>query len=177
MIAVAAKRPTGFDKGGDAAAAVTPLRSRSALLQRACGCGAAAGTTGKCDSCLGKGILPPRRLGAENVEAIPPIMHRVLRSKGAPLAAATREALEPRFGYDFGEVRTHADTRAAASPASVNAIAYTVGRSIVFGAGRYAPQMTRGLRPFAHELVHTLQQGGKEALTRVGASLPPCCSV
>jgi hypothetical protein len=174
MIAAVAKQQAGLNKGGDATGAVAPRRPRSALLQRACGCGAAAGTIGKYDSCLGKGILPTRRRGAENPEAIPPIVHRVLRSTGAALDAATREALEPRFGYDFGKVRIHTDAQAAASAASVNAIAYTIGRSIVFGAGRYAPQTTWGHRLLAHELVHTLQQGANsEAPTQIGAADDP----
>src|SRR5512134_3274935 len=88
----------------------------------------------------------------------PPVVHEVLHSPGQPLDAATRAFMEPRFGVDFGGVRVHADARAAESARAVNALAYTVGRSVVFGAGQYAPSTAQGQRLLAHELVHTLQQ-------------------
>ena len=36
---------------------------------------------------------------------VPGIVHDVLRSPGQPLDAGTRAFMEPRFGYDFGDVR------------------------------------------------------------------------
>src|SRR5262249_51739086 len=83
----------------------------------------------------------------------------VLRSPGRPLDASTRAFIEPRFGHDFSQVRVHTDTRAAESARSVNALAYTVGRNVVFGAGQYAPQSYAGRRLIAHELTHVIQQG------------------
>lgn len=62
--------------------------------------------------------------------------------------------------YDFNDVRIHTDARAAESARSVNALAYTVGRDLVFAAGRYAPQTDDGLRLIAHELTHVVQQSG-----------------
>jgi hypothetical protein len=79
---------------------------------------------------------------------------------GQPLDAATRAFFEPRFGHDFGHVRVHADIAAAESAASVNALAYTVGRDIVFGAGQYLPGTVGGNRLLAHELSHVVQQTG-----------------
>jgi hypothetical protein len=64
-----------------------------------------------------------------------------------------------RFGADFSDVRVHAAARAADSAAELNASAYTVGRDVVFGAGRYDPAGDHGRRLLAHELTHTLQQG------------------
>ena len=66
--------------------------------------------------------------------------------------------MEPRFGSDLSQVRVHADARAADSARSVNALAYTVGRDIVFGAGQYAPQTSTGQKLLAHELTHFIQQ-------------------
>ncbi len=40
----------------------------------------------------------------------------------------------------------------------MNALAYTVGRDIVFGAGRYAAGGFEGRRLLAHELTHVVQQ-------------------
>jgi hypothetical protein len=71
-----------------------------------------------------------------------------------PSAAASRRL------YDFSQVRVHHDNRAAASARAVNARAYTVGNTIVFGEGQYAPQTSAGRRLLAHELTHVMQQDG-----------------
>lgn len=81
-----------------------------------------------------------------------------LKGGGQPLDPATRAFMEPRFGHDFSQVRVHTDTRAAESARAVNALAYTVGRDVVFGAGQYVPGSTRGERLLAHELTHVVQQ-------------------
>lgn len=90
----------------------------------------------------------------------PPIVHEVLRAPGAPLDRETRNLMEGSLGSDLSRVRVHTDERAAASARAVNALAYTVGNSIVFDCGRYAPHQAEGRGLLAHELVHTIQQGG-----------------
>ncbi len=60
--------------------------------------------------------------------------------------------------YDFGDVRIHTDTRAAESAQAIDALAYTVGRNVVFGEGQYAPTTAEGQRLIAHELTHVTQQ-------------------
>ena len=95
----------------------------------------------------------------------PPIVHDVLRSDGAALDPATRLEMESRFDADFSAVRIHWDARAAESATAVNAVAYTVGRDVVFASGQYAPHSDDGRRLLAHELAHVVQQGG--APTRV----------
>ena len=77
---------------------------------------------------------------------------------GEPLDAGTLAFMEPRFNYNFSKVRVHADSRAAESARSVNALAYTVGRDVVFGAGQYAPTTLSGRQLLAHELTHVVQQ-------------------
>lgn len=88
----------------------------------------------------------------------PPIVDEVLRSPGQSLDPATRTFMEPRFGHDFGAVRVHTDARAAESAQAVDAVAYTVGRDVVFGRGHYDPASTRGRSLLAHELTHVVQQ-------------------
>ena len=83
-----------------------------------------------------------------------------LRGGGEPLASPVRAFFEPRFGLDFSQVRVHTGGSAAQSARSLNALAYTVGSEIVFADGRFAPQTDSGRRLIAHELVHTVQQGG-----------------
>jgi len=84
----------------------------------------------------------------------------VLSSPGQALDPATSRFMENRFGHDFSGVRVHTDNRAAESARSVNALAYTVGRDVVFGAGQYSPQSFSGRRLLAHELAHVVQQAG-----------------
>jgi hypothetical protein len=103
---------------------------------------------------------------------VPPFVRSVLASTGQPLEPATRAFMEPRFGHDFSQVRVHTDTRAAESAGAVNALAYTVGRDIVFGAGQYAPGTRDGRTLVAHELTHTIQQGRAQAREVSGVSLP-----
>jgi hypothetical protein len=74
--------------------------------------------------------------------------------------------MEPRFGYDFSQVRTHTDAKAAQSARAVNALAYTVGQEMVFASGQYEPQTVEGKRLIAHELAHTIQQTGGARLQR-----------
>lgn len=92
---------------------------------------------------------------------VPPLVHEVLRSPGQPLDAQTRAFIEPRFGYDFSGVRIHTDAKAVDSAQAVNALAYTVGHDLVFGAGAYAPGTSAGQRLMAHELTHVIQQGDR----------------
>lgn len=82
----------------------------------------------------------------------------VVGSGGSPLEGRTRAEMESSFGHDFGDVRIHTDSAAAASATSVQAQAYTVGNDIVFGEGRYAPQTDSGRHTLAHELAHVVQQ-------------------
>ncbi len=99
------------------------------------------------------------------VNGTPPILHEVLRSLGQPLDAKTRTFMEPRLGFDLGHVRIHTDRKAVESARAVSALAYTVGRDIVFGAGQYAPETAQGQRLLAHELAHVVQQeGGRSAV-------------
>lgn len=100
----------------------------------------------------------------------PAIVQDVLGSSGRPLDAATRDFFEPRFGHDFSQVRVHTDEKAASSAQAVNAQAYTVGKNIVFGAGKYAPNNREGQRLIAHELTHTVQQSGSavQGVSKIG---------
>src|SRR5262249_35510331 len=107
------------------------------------------------------GGVKRKAIGADAPAAVPSSVHEVLHSPGEPLAEEAREWMEPRFGHDFGDVKVHADMHAAASARDVNAAAYTVGRDVVFGAGRYEPETKAGRELLAHELTHVVQQRGQ----------------
>jgi hypothetical protein len=128
-------------------------------LQRKCGCGKEAGAEGECAECRQKKELQ-RRASGQAPERVPSIVHDVLRSHGRPLDEPAREVMEQRFGHDFGDVRVHADSRAGESARAVNALAFTVGSSVVFAPGQYRPTSAEGQRLLAHELTHVVQQRG-----------------
>ncbi|MCI0337073.1 MAG: DUF4157 domain-containing protein [Acidobacteria bacterium] len=165
---------------------LTPPNGSSSSMQRKCA--ACASGQGLCPKCAEeerlerKPVASPithfiqRQVGLEPEEeeslaqtkkvhsSAPLVSHSVenyvnsIRGSGQPLSQPVRAYLEPRFGYDFSEVRVHTDSRAAESARKVNAQAYTVGRDIVFGARQYDPETDQGRRLLAHELTHTLQQ-------------------
>ena len=122
--------------------------SPRALLRRKCDCGSHTPADSECKACA----------ASKSGAGVPPVVHEVLHSPGRPLDNSTRAILEPRFGHDFSGVRVHTDARSAESARVVNALAYTVGRDVVFGAGQYAPETMSGKRLLAHELAHTIQQ-------------------
>lgn len=130
----------------------TPAKSSPPAIQRMCaGCeeeeeqvqrqAASAGPAGEVSQTQGAAI--------ESVKA-----------GGESLPAGSRNFFEQRFGHDFGSVRVHADDRAAQSARELNALAYTTGEHIVFGAGQYSPNTQTGQKLLAHELTHVIQQNG-----------------
>jgi hypothetical protein len=129
------------------------------VLQRACACGKHGGTGGECESCQKKRLGMQRAAINRAVpDLAPPIVHEVLRGAGRPLDEGTRMFMESRLGQDFSRVRVHTDARAAESAQAVNALAYTVGKDVVFGTGQYVPSTKEGQRLVAHELTHVQQQ-------------------
>jgi Domain of unknown function (DUF4157) len=85
-------------------------------------------------------------------------VHEVLRSPGHPLDTETRAYFEPRFRYDFSNVRVHTNADAGRSARELSARAYTVGRHIAFAPGEFAPATQDGQKLIAHELAHVAQQ-------------------
>src|SRR5713101_8449775 len=76
----------------------------SGVLQRKCDCGNHTVAGGECESCRTKGVSTNLQRAATNatpVNAVPPIVHEVLRSPGQLLDLATRVFMEPSFGQDF----------------------------------------------------------------------------
>ena len=98
--------------------------------------------------------------GSDADRRLPPEFDGLLRqahSEQTRLSDTGRRALGDRWrGEDFRSVRIFAGPRAAAAAGSVDAAAFTIGRDIYFGAGRFAPDTRRGKALLAHELAHTL---------------------
>jgi hypothetical protein len=95
---------------------------------------------------------------SEELDAAPSSVDRALAGSGTPLEPTLRKDMETRFGHDFSQVRVHIGSAAEESAREVNANAYTVGRNIVFGAGRFTPETHDGQKLIAHELAHVIQQ-------------------
>jgi len=65
-----------------------------------------------------------------------------------------------KIGADFSGVRIHDNPDSHAMNRQINANAFTRGNDIYFGEGQYHPETADGQRTIAHELTHTVQQGG-----------------
>jgi Domain of unknown function (DUF4157) len=145
---------------------VTPLSS--GLLQRKCtNCNQNTLAGGECTECQkNKSLLQRRTNNQAEVSGVPSIVHEVLNSPAQSLDTGTRTYMESRFGHDFSSVRVHTNTKAAKSAQAVNALAYTVGRDVVFGAGQFAPTTKEGKHLLAHELTHVVQQHNHHSLQR-----------
>jgi len=87
--------------------------------------------------------------------------------------------MEPRFAYDFGDVRVHIDDKAAESARALHANAYTVGSHIIFRAEKYLPHSSMGRKLIAHELAHVVQQTRSQESSRhssLSRTPPTLCS-
>jgi hypothetical protein len=87
----------------------------------------------------------------------------VLKTPGKALDASDHDFARSRLHYDFSKVRVHSGERAAQSARAIGASAYTFGRHVVFGEGRYQPGRSDGRRLLTHELTHVVQQSGSAA--------------
>lgn len=140
------------------------------LLQRKCACGKHTPAGGECENCARKRVQRKAANGMAE-HAIPASVHQALHESGTPLESRTLAMMASGFGHDFSAVRIHADGAASESARAVNALAYTVGRDVVFAAGQYSPDTSSGRRLIAHELAHVVQQQHLAAVP-VGISEP-----
>lgn len=93
-------------------------------------------------------------------EVDPNLESRIQSLKGGGRSLSDKDLafFEPRFGQDFRHVRIHTGAPASEMAQALNAMAFTVGKDIVFGAGKYAPGTSGGKQLLAHELTHVVQQ-------------------
>lgn len=88
------------------------------------------------------------------------------QNSGSPMPEHTQSFMESRFGYDFSDVRIHAGNDAVNMSRDLNAKAFAVGNNIYFNHGNFSPDTFAGKQLLAHELTHTLQQGGSSVKTK-----------
>ncbi|MEU5265227.1 DUF4157 domain-containing protein [Amycolatopsis sp. NPDC021455] len=107
---------------------------------------------------------PVRRSATGTAGPSPAFLGALDRSgAGSGLPDAFRSVAEDRFGADFGDVRLHTDSAAAAASEVISARAFTIGDDVYFARGEYRPETVRGQRLLAHELTHVVQGGGPRA--------------
>ena len=168
------------------------MRMPEPQLGRACACG------GRCPTCqtkrpghalgtlTGRQLdtvtrrdlevqLPPRRLGPPPAGLSSPAD---THERDADVAAGAVESGQTLGGgHDLSDVRIHDDAESAAAAARLGADAFTIGRDIYFGDGRYRPDSVSGRRLIAHEVAHVIQQRGSVHATlqrqASGAAPPP----
>jgi hypothetical protein len=86
--------------------------------------------------------------------------HLSAQEGDAPLPAAVRAYMEPRFGMDFSRVRIHTDAQSEQLNRILHSRAFTVGHEIFLRQGEYNPGSRSGQKLIAHELTHVVQQAG-----------------
>ncbi len=103
-----------------------------------------------------------QRKEVRETSAGPSIESRLSNSKGggSPLPDETRSFMESRFGSDFSGVKVHTDSNAVQMNKELSAQAFTHGSDVYFNQGKYDPDSSSGKHLLAHELTHTVQQGG-----------------
>ncbi|MEM8907396.1 MAG: DUF4157 domain-containing protein, partial [Bacteroidota bacterium] len=116
----------------------------------------------KCASC-GKEMSIQQK-ATQHQQTTPDIQSSLQDSKGkgSKLPEATRNNMESSIGGDFSQVQIHTDQKAAQMNQALGAQAFTHGSDIYFDKGKYDTQSDTGKHLLAHELTHTLQQGGSK---------------
>lgn len=79
---------------------------------------------------------------------------------GSPLPTNTKTEMESGFGTDFSSVKIHNDSKAVQMNQQLGSQAFANGSDIYFNEGKFNPSTQSGKHLLAHELTHTVQQGG-----------------
>jgi len=141
-----------------------PARMRGSALQARPRREAGAGWPGAPQPELRPGMGPPRvgllggvaqRRSSKGVATAPVPDGRLrLIGDGKPLEAGIRARMEDFFGADFSGVRVYEGPAAQA----MGALAFTLGETLYFAPGLYAPTTREGVELLGHELTHVVQQ-------------------
>ena len=82
------------------------------------------------------------------------------KGSGSSLPKDTQSSMEHAFGANFSGVRVHTGSNAVHMNKGLGAQAFTHGSDIYFNEGKYDTSSHSGQHLLAHELTHTVQQGG-----------------
>ncbi len=117
------------------------------------------------DRATSRAWQPPRTAFAARDEATAIVPEETARhalsslsdAAGDALPAPLAERIGRLLGHDFTGVRVRRDGEAAAVARRLGVRAFTVGRTICFADGEWAPDDERGARLLLHELTHVVQ--------------------
>jgi len=144
------------------AAAGKHKKVRPKRIQRTISRLGSAHVSRKCAACAKEEVRPKREKGKEGGEAPDGFDAKLSanRGGGSPLQNGVRQNMETAFGTDFSGVRIHTGNESAGMNRQIGARAFTHGNDIYFNRGEYRPETPNGQFLLAHELTHTVQQGG-----------------
>lgn len=94
------------------------------------------------------------------------------RGRGRALDDGLRNKMEGAFGADFSRVQVHSGAESASLNKAMGARAFTVGSDIFLGEGTPDLSSRSGEHLLAHELAHTIQQGGSATAARTVQRFP-----
>lgn len=151
-----------------------PIRSSPNAIHRQCAACEAGGTM--CPKCEQEQAIQRNESPSQAPQVSHPVRSQIaaLRGGGQPLPPSVRAFFEPQFGEGLNQVHIHTDSEASEAAMSIQADAFTIGSDIVFGAGKYAPEVHAGRKLLAHELTHVIQQGHGNGtrVQRQGTAVP-----
>ena len=129
--------------------------------------------SGQCSECEKKEEeekYKVQRKGEGDASSPPSGFNAAVQRSGAgiPLPSSTRGFMESRFGRDFKDVRVHLNSKAAPM---IKAQAFTTGRDVYFGSGKFQPETREGKKLIAHELTHVVQQADKIQTSSINTHL------
>ncbi len=127
---------------------------------------------------LSESITPAVQLKAASdaPKVNPDIKQKIHSSKGggSSLPENTKTEMESGFGTDLENVRIHNDSNAVQMNKELGSQAFASGNDIYFNEGKFNPDSQDGKHLLAHELTHTVQQGGNRAvIQRKDEEKPP----
>lgn len=94
------------------------------------------------------------------------------RGGGRAMPSEARRSMEGAFGADFSGIRVHEGAKATELSNRIQAKAFTVGSDVFFRDGMPDTGSSSGQHLLAHELTHTIQQGGAVARSTDTADSP-----
>jgi len=124
-------------------------------------------------------------VGAEGGTADPDVESQIgaAHGGGRRLDGSTLTRMESAFSADFGAVRVHTGPSVDGLNSSLQSRAFTLGSDIFVRGSDFKPGTSGGDELLAHELTHTIQQGGAKVRrktatprrywTDVGDLVPP----
>lgn len=117
----------------------------------------------KCEHCEEEPKLQRKEQNKTETEAGSELENYIggLNGGGNYLPSATNQFFSQKIGFNFSNVKIHTDDVAAKSAESINALAYTTGKNIVFNQNQYQPETDVGKKLLAHELTHVVQQNAQ----------------